>query len=84
MIGSWLDYRMRRGAGRRSSELDKIRPATWPAQFTEELLRLLWVIEHTVALEPELNETLAQVIDSETFSADELPTPSDAERLPPA
>ncbi|MGB2876392.1 MAG: type ISP restriction/modification enzyme [Gaiellaceae bacterium] len=84
VIGSWLDYRMRDGAGRRSSNLDKIRPTTWPAQFTEELLRLLWVVEHTVALGPELDETLALIIDSETFRADELPTPTDAERQPPS
>jgi len=45
---------MREGAGRRSSALDRIRPTVWPAAFTEELLRLLWIIENTVALQPAL------------------------------
>lgn len=83
VIGSWLDYRMRDGAGRQSSELDKIRPDTWPAEFTEELLHLLWVIENTVALTPDLDETLTQIVDSETFTAEDLPTPSKAERRAP-
>jgi hypothetical protein len=84
VIGSWLDYRMKGGAGRRSSELDAIRPETWPPAFTEELVRLLWVIEHTVALMPELNETLAAVIAGPCFLASGLPEPTEAEGAAPA
>ncbi len=84
VIGSWLDYRMRDGAGRRSSSLDEIRPTAWPAEFTEELVRLLWVIEHTVALHPELDQLLADVVASPCFAATELPEPSSAERAAPA
>lgn len=84
VVGSWLDYRMKEGAGRRSSPLDAIRPEVWPPEFTEELLRLLWVIEHTVALAPELNETLAVVVGDPCFLASELPDPTDAERAAPS
>jgi hypothetical protein len=84
VLGSWLDYRMKEGSGRRSSDLDDIRPTVWPAAFTEELLRVLWILERTVELGPELNRTLDAVIASETFRGDELPTPSDEERRPPA
>jgi hypothetical protein len=84
VLGSWLDYRMKDGAGRRSSDLDKVRPTVWPAAFTEELLRLLWILERTVNLAPKLNETLAAVVNGATFRADELPAPSDEQRLAPS
>lgn len=83
VIGSWLDYRMRDGAGRRSSQLDAIRPETWPAAFTEELLRVLWTIEHTVELQPALNDTLNRIVASELIRADELPKPTEAEQAAP-
>lgn len=83
MIGSWLDYRMRHGAGKQSSTLDAIRPTIWPAQFTEDLLRLLWIIEHTVAMTPELNTVLAAIVEGPTIPADELPIPSESKRRPP-
>jgi len=84
VISSWLDYRMRGGAGKRSSQLDRIRPVVWTAHFTEELLRVLWIIEHTVELGPQLDETLDAVIASELYMASELPTPTEDERRPPA
>lgn len=83
VVGSWLDYRMREGAGRRSSYLDTIRPSSWPGAFTEELLRLLWVIEHTVALGPDLNDVLDAVVNSPTISGSDLPQPTDAQRQAP-
>lgn len=84
VVGSWLDYRMRQGAGRKSSPLDDIRPEVWPASFTEELLRVLWIIEHTVAMKDDLNETLERIVSSPTIDADELPSPTDEERAPPS
>ncbi|MFN2468848.1 MAG: type ISP restriction/modification enzyme [Gaiellaceae bacterium] len=83
VIGSWLDYRMKDGAGRRSSPLDAIRPETWPAQFTEELLQLLWMIEHTVALGPELDALLDEIVGGDLILAEELPQPTPEERQPP-
>jgi len=84
VIGSWLDYRMKDGAGRRSSDLDKIRPKTWPAEFTEELLKLIWILERTVELGPQLNELLEQIAAGPVFVATDLPEPTDAERQPPS
>jgi len=83
VVGSWLDYRMKGGAGRRSSPLDEIRPTIWPESFTEELLELLWVLERTVALGPALDETLDAIVAGEVTAAHELPQPSDEERRPP-
>jgi hypothetical protein len=83
VVGSWLDYRSQEGAGRRSSLLDRIRPLTWPPQHTEELLRLLWILEHTVALGPALDGILDQVVAGGIYTAEELPAPTDDERRAP-
>ncbi|HYZ76967.1 MAG TPA: type ISP restriction/modification enzyme [Gaiellaceae bacterium] len=84
VVGSWLDYRMKDGAGRRSSPLDEIRTEVWPAAFTEELLRLLWILERTVALHGRLDELLDEIVAGDCFDAAELPAPTSAERAPPA
>lgn len=83
VVGSWLDYRMKDGAGRRSSPLDEIRPTIWPASFTKELLELLWVLEHTVALGPDLDATLDAIVAGATIPLDGLPQPTDDERAAP-
>ena len=46
---------MKSRSGRKSSPLDEIRPAGWTAALTTELLELLWVLEATVAVQPEPN-----------------------------
>ena len=80
---SWLKYRMRDGAGRKSSPLDDIRPTLWPANFTTELLELLWVLEATVAVQPEQAQLLAAVDSGEWFEATELPDVPASMRKPP-
>ena len=82
IVKSWLDYRKLEGSGRKSSELDDIRPARW--DFTEKLLELLWVLEATIELQPLGAKLLAEVFAAPLFASDELPTPSAAERKPPA
>jgi len=48
VVQSWLNYRMRRPRNvRRSSPLDDIRPECWTAEFTGELLNVLWILEAT-------------------------------------
>lgn len=84
VVKSWLRYRMKGGAGRTSSPLDEIRPEAWTAQMTQELLELLWVLEATVALQPELDKLLAEICAGPVFTAAELPQPTDSERRPPA
>ena len=81
VVKSWLDRRKRERSGRKSSPLDDIRPERW--EFAGELLELLWVLEKTVGLQPEGAALLDEVCASELFTADELPTPTDAERQPP-
>ena len=83
VVKSWLGYRMREGAGRRSSPLDEIRPTRWTAQFTRELLELLWVLEGTVDRQPKLAELLEAVVAGACFGAEELPEPEAWEREAP-
>ncbi|MCA1715433.1 MAG: N-6 DNA methylase [Actinobacteria bacterium] len=83
VVKSWLDYRMKKPAGRTSSPLDEIRPERWTIEMTHELLELLWVLEATVAEKPYGADLLARIVESELFEADELPEPSEEERKPP-
>jgi len=82
VVQSWLGYRMRSGKGRKSSPLDDIRPERWTAQFTTELLELLWVLEATLAIYPEQERLLNEVLEGELLSADELPNVPHAMRRP--
>jgi hypothetical protein len=82
-VRSWLGYRMREPAGRKSSPLDEIRPHTWPAEFTEELLELLWVLEHTVNMSSDLTTFLDSVLQSDLLSAEDLTQPTEAQRKAP-
>ena len=83
VVQSWLRYRMRHGAGKKSSLLDGIRPTKWPAAFTIELLELLWVLDATVAGYPEQAELLEAVASGECFKAAELPKTPPGMRKPP-
>jgi hypothetical protein len=84
IVQSWLGYRMKKGAGKKSSPLDQIRPERWPGQFTTELLELLWVLEATVAGYPEQAKLLEAVVTGRCFSGDEMPPVPDEARKPPA
>ena len=83
-LQSWLRYRMKRGAGRRSSPLDEVRPAHWPPAFTRELLELIWVLEGTLALHPEQARLLERVVAGPCLQAAALAPPPDPMRRPPA
>ena len=84
VVQSWLGYRMKRGAGKKSSPLDDIRPERWTGQFTTELLELLWVLEATLASYPEQARLLDAVVAGACFQADDLPpVPADMRKPPP-
>ncbi len=78
VVKSWLAYRMRDRSGKKSSPLDDIRPERWI--FDGELLNLLWVLDHTVDLQPTLAALLDKVLASALFTAAELPQPDEAQR----
>lgn len=84
VVQSWLGYRMKKRAGKTSSPLDLIRPERWTARMSEELLELLWVLEATLAMEPDLEAQLNEIVAGSCFSSAELPEPSDDERKAPS
>ena len=83
VLQSWLKYRMKKGAGRKSSPLDDIRPTRWTSRFTTELLELLWLLEATLAAYPEQAQLLREVIAGDCIHADELPPAPEQMRKPP-
>jgi len=83
VVQSWLDYRTGIGKGRKSSDLDSIRPQRWTAQFTKELLELLWVMEATLSIYPQQSQLLGKVLAGPLFNASELPPVPDATRKAP-
>lgn len=83
VVKSWLDYRMKKGAGKKSSPLDDIRPERWTEDMTRELVDLLWVLEHSLAMYPALEVWLDEVLAGSLFTADEIPKPTEAERKEP-
>ncbi len=83
VVQSWLRYRMKKGAGKKSSPLDDIRPERWTSPFTTELLELLWVLEATVEGYPEQAKLLEAVVAGPCFRADELPAVPKEMRKPP-
>lgn len=83
VVKSWLGYRMKQRAGRHSSELDKIRPECWTQQMSQELLQLLWVLEHTLSRYPQMADLLDRIVAGSLFRGDKLPPPDEAQRKPP-
>ena len=83
VVQSWLDYRKRKRAGKKSSPLDDIRPERWTARMSEEFLELLWVLEATLAMEPELERMLDRVVSGPCFLASDLPQPTPEQRQAP-
>jgi Type ISP C-terminal specificity domain/N-6 DNA Methylase len=84
VVQSWLKYRMLKGAGKKSSPLDDIRPKCWTSQFTTELLELLWVLDATIEGYPQQAKLLKEVVDGECFKVDELPEVPQEMRKPPS
>jgi Type ISP C-terminal specificity domain len=82
IVKSWLGYRMKKRAGKKSSPLDEIRPEHWTARMSDEFLELL-VLEATLAMEAELEKMFDRVVAGPCFTANELPTPTPEQRKAP-
>jgi hypothetical protein len=81
VVQSWLKYRMKKGAGKKSSPLDDIRPERWTREFTTELLQLLWVLDATTKEYPKQSQLLDAVIAGPCFRAEGLTSvPSEARK----
>lgn len=83
VVQSWLGYRMKNRAGKKSSPLDDIRPERWTPTMSDQLLDLLWVLEATLKMEPDLENVLDKVVSGACFTTTGLPQPKSEERKPP-
>ena len=80
IVSSWLGYRMKKRKGRKSSPLDDIRPTRWTQ--TDELLRLLAILEHTIEATPTAAALLAEILANPLIPATDLPKPTPDQRKP--
>ena len=83
VVKSWLGYRMKNRKGKKSSPLDRIHPERWTSEFTDEFLRLLAILEQTLAMQPELAALLDEVVTGDLLAANELPAVPGSMRVPP-
>lgn len=81
VLQTWLGNRSAAGRGRTSSPLDAIRYEEW--EFTDELLLVISILQHTVDVTPEAQAFIGKVLAGDVFLASELPQPTDAERRAP-
>ncbi|MCY3804879.1 MAG: hypothetical protein OXG91_00110, partial [bacterium] len=82
IVRSWLGYRMKTRKGRKSSPLDDIRPTRW--RETDELLRLLAILEHTIEVTAGAAALLDEILANPLIPAADLPQPTPDQRKPPA
>ena len=80
VLRSWLGYRMKARKGRKSSSLDDIRPTRWTQ--TDELLRLLAILERTIEVTPTAAALLDEILANPLIPATDLPKPTSDQRKP--
>ncbi|OFL67942.1 type ISP restriction/modification enzyme [Brevibacterium sp. HMSC063G07] len=87
VLSKWLGSRTRKGigraAGKAATPLDRIRPTEWEDEWNDELLDLLRVLTRTVELGEQQMELLEAIVESDLFTPDELPKPTDDQRKVP-
>jgi hypothetical protein len=62
IVRAWLRQRTLRKATRGRSQLDAIALHNWTPALTRELLEVIWVLEATIALEPQLDAVLDEIV----------------------
>jgi hypothetical protein len=89
VLSQWFSYRKRNrekppmGDKRPPSELCKLQPESWPAEYTTELLNVLHVLGRLVELEAPQQELLVKICSGATITAEEL-TAAEALAVPAA
>jgi hypothetical protein len=61
IVPSWVRRRVS-SARRGKSPLDEVTLDGWTEELSRELLEVIWVVEATLALEPELDAVLAEIV----------------------
>jgi len=84
VVQRWLEHRTTQGRGRRSSELDAIRPDQWHPEWSDELLWLLRALHRSIESQARQDDLLRRIVEGPLIRAEELPEPTAAERAVPA
>ncbi|HEX8980426.1 MAG TPA: type ISP restriction/modification enzyme [Parasulfuritortus sp.] len=84
VVQSWLGYRLKTRKGKKSSPLDDIAPEGWPSEFTSELLKLLHLLEETVATYPAQAALFERILAGALLDAGDLAEPPEPFRKAPA
>jgi hypothetical protein len=83
VVQSWLGYRLKSRKGKKSSPLDDIAPEGWPSEFTSELLKLLHLLEETLAIYPAQAALFERILVGALFDAGDLAEPPEPFRKAP-
>lgn len=67
--------------GKKSGPLSNRRPRTWV--FTDDLLRLITILQHTIDPTPTAAQLLEDIISGPLIPTTDLPQPTDAEGKAP-
>lgn len=62
VLKSWVDYRAKEPAGKRTSPLDDINPSSWEHSWTQELIELLTLLTRLVGLEARQDDLLRSIL----------------------
>lgn len=79
VLKSWFDYRRPEPAGKRTSPLDDVNTKRWSRSDTEEMIRLLGLLQRLVDIEPLQADLVARVVAGGLISVDAL---TEANALP--
>lgn len=89
ILGKWFDYRRASPRyKRKTSDLDKINPRRWTAQFEDELFELLEVLGRCVSLESRQEDLLNKILLEPTITMNDMkregafPAPEEMRRPP--
>lgn len=72
VIDSWVGYRRAKPRGKRTSPLDDLNETSWPGEWSIEFTELLSILTQLVALEPQQDRLLEDVLASPLASKSEL------------
>ncbi|WP_404434200.1 N-6 DNA methylase [Microbacterium lacus] len=74
VVKSWVDYRAKAPAGKRTSPLDEIVPSAWEPEWSHDLVEVLTVLTRLIELESAQGELLSQILESALLTCHDLET----------
>jgi hypothetical protein len=72
VLKSWVGYRAKEPAGKRTSPLDDINPQGWEHGWTQDLIEVLTVLSRLVELQPQQEALFVKVTEGPLLTTTEL------------